>query len=265
MQWILQEDKDNVDLAEILDRMGITYSVHSKLRDVAVPELVVDDPTRVIVFGYYSAQSFARDRGYTPGVFELQPYVLEQAWQPYLLNPRDAAQFIRVRDIPGTVPDSDRKYFVRPVEDSKTMSGIVLTGKEIRAKAAEVLETPTERLVLGRLSPDTELSLSAPVTIQKEWRVWVVSGKVVTWSLYKMAGQMVVRREIDQDALDFVAKMVKVNPSYSDAYVIDICRTEDNLRIIETNCINFSGYYDADLQRLVDAMEGLDPGLKHVP
>ncbi|TLX16086.1 ATP-grasp domain-containing protein [Rhizobium sp. MHM7A] len=263
MQWILQEDKDNTDLAEMLDRMGIAYSVHSKLRDVAVPEPVIDDPNRVIVFGYYSAQAFARDRGYSPGVFELRPYVLEQAWQPYLLNPRDAATFVKVRDIGDRVSDDDRRYFVRPVEDSKTMSGVVLTGKEVRAKAADVMGLPPERLVPGRLEPETELSLSVPVTIQKEWRVWVVSGKVVTWSLYKMAGQMVVRREIDQDALDFVSAMVEINPDYSNAYVIDVCRTEDGLRIIETNCINFSGYYDADLQKLIDAMEGLDPSLEY--
>lgn len=259
MQWILQEDKDNVPMAELLDRMGIPYSVHSKLRDVAVPELVVDDPNRVVVFGYYSAQAFARDRGYKPGVFELAPYVLEEAWQPYLLNPRAAATIVKVSDIGECVSHDERRYFVRPVEDSKTMSGTVLTGTELRAKAAAVMELPPERLVAGRLAPDTELLLSTPTTIQKEWRVWVVAGEVVTWSLYKMAGQMVVRQEIDEDALEFVRSMIEVNPGYSEAYVIDVCRAEDGLRIIETNCINASGYYDADLQKLIGAIEGLDP------
>jgi hypothetical protein len=261
MQWILQEDKDNSALAEMLDRMGIAYSVHGKLREVAVPEPVIDDPNRVIVFGYYSAQAFVRKRGYLPGTFELRPYVLEQAWQPYLLNPRNAATFVKVRDVADRVSADGRRYFVRPVEDSKTMSGMVLTGTEIRDKAAAVMDLAPEQLVPGKLEPDTELLLSMPVTIQKEWRVWVVSGAVVTWSLYKMAGQMVVRPEIDQDALDFVRAMVEINPDYSDAYVIDVCRTEEGLRIIETNCINVSGFYDADLQRLINAIEGLDPAL----
>jgi hypothetical protein len=261
MQWILQADKDNSALAEMLDRMGIAYSVHGKLREVAVPEPVIDDPNRVIVFGYYSAQAFVRKRGYLPGTFELRPYVLEQAWQPYLLNPRNAATFVKVRDVADRVSADGRRYFVRPVEDSKTMSGMVLTGTEIRDKAAAVMDLAPEQLVPGKLEPDTELLLSMPVTIQKEWRVWVVSGAVVTWSLYKMAGQMVVRPEIDQDALDFVRAMVEINPDYSDAYVIDVCRTEEGLRIIETNCINVSGFYDADLQRLINAIEGLDPAL----
>jgi hypothetical protein len=257
MQWILQDDEDNTALAELLARMGIAYSIHTKLRDVAIPEPVIDDHDRVVIFGYYSAQAFSKARGYKPGVFELNPYVLEQAWQPHLLNPRDSAAFVRVRDIADRVPDDGRRYFVRPVEDSKTMSGMVLSSAEIRAKAAAVMDVAPEQLIQGKLAPDTELLLSVPVTIQKEWRVWIVAGEVVTWSLYKMAGKMVVRQEIDQDALDFVRTMVEVNPGYSDAYVIDICRTENGLRIIETNCINASGYYEADLQKLIFAIEDL--------
>lgn len=263
MHWILQEDKDNGPLAELLDRMGISYSVHTSLRDVAIPEVVVDDPNRVVVFGYYSAQAFSRERGFKPGIFELRPYVLEEAWQSYLLNPRAVATIVKVSDIGQCVPDDDRRYFVRPVEDSKTMSGTVLTGRELLEKASAVMELPPEGIVAGRLAPDTELLLCPPTTIQKEWRIWVVAGEVVTWSLYKMAGLMVVRPEIDEDALAFVRSMIDVNPGYAEAYVVDICRTEDGLRIIETNCINASGYYDADLQKLIGAIEGLDPANLH--
>lgn len=63
------------------------------------------------------------------------------------------------------------------------MSGTVLIGAEKRAKADEVMALPLDRLVAGRLAPGTELLLSTPTTIQKEWCVWVVAGEVVTWSL----------------------------------------------------------------------------------
>ena len=258
MHWVLQDDKDNEELAAMLDRMGVTYTVHTKLREVAEPEVVVADTDSVVVFGYYSAQAFSRARGFKPGVFELRPYVLEEAWQPFLLNPLHSATILRVREIADRVADDEVLYFVRPVEDSKTMSGTVLTGSGIRAKAADVMNLPPDRIVTGRLEPDTELLLSRPVVIQKEWRVWVVGGEAVTWSLYKIAGQMFVRPEIDQDALDFVGAMIDANPDYSPAYVLDVCRTEGGLRIIETNCINASGYYDADLQKLIGAIEGLD-------
>jgi hypothetical protein len=39
--------------------------------------------------------------------------------------------------------------------------------------------------------------------------------------------------------------------------VIDICRTDEGLRMLETYCINAAGFYAADLARLVAAIEAL--------
>lgn len=51
--------------------------------------------------------------------------------------------------------------------------------------------------------------------------------------------------------------MVELNPDYSPAYVIDICRTAEGLKLLETNCINAAGFYEADLIRLAEAIENL--------
>jgi hypothetical protein len=85
----------------------------------------------------------------------------------------------------------------------------------------------------------------------------VVRDQVVTYSLYKEGARVVYRPEIDQDALDFGRRLVALNPGYAEAYVIDICRTDDGLRMLETNCINAAGFYAADLTRLVGAIEAL--------
>jgi hypothetical protein len=53
--------------------------------------------------------------------------------------------------------------------------------------------------------------------------------------------------------------MVSLNPGYSRAYVLDVCRTEDGLRIIETNCINAAGFYAADLVKLAASVDTLTP------
>ena len=53
----------------------------------------------------------------------------------------------------------------------------------------------------GSLRHDTELMFSAPVRILKEWRLWAVGGKIVTYSLYKEGRRVVYREEIDEDAL----------------------------------------------------------------
>ena len=79
----------------------------------------------------------------------------------------------------------------------------------------------------GSLRHDTRLMLTKPVHILKEWRLWVVDERVVTWSLYKEGQRVVYRHEIDADVLDFAQSMVDANPGYSPAYVI-----YDNYEII---------------------------------
>lgn len=99
-----------------------------------------------------------------------------------------------------------------------------------------------------------------PVRILKEWRLWAVRDEIVTFSLYKDGSRVVYRHEIDDDALEFAKMLVKANPDYAPAYVIDICRTDDGLKMLETNCINAAGFYEADLLKLVSSIDEFSPG-----
>jgi len=87
--------------------------------------------------------------------------------------------------------------------------------------------------------------------------VWVVDRKVMTFSLYKEGSRVVYRHEIDADALRFAQEMVRINPDYSPAYAIDICKTESGQKLLETYCINAAGVYPADLSPLAAAIEAL--------
>ncbi|WP_236626176.1 ATP-grasp domain-containing protein [Actibacterium mucosum] len=82
----------------------------------------------------------------------------------------------------------------------------------------------------------------------------------MTFSLYKEGSRTVYRREIDEDALEFAKELVMANPDYSPAYVIDVCRTDDGLKMLETNCINAAGFYEADLLKLVLSIDAVSQG-----
>ena len=260
MQWILQDFEDTFKLSEALERMGIPYTWHKVRAFIGEldPAPVVSDPDAVVMFGSYSMWRTAKAEGYRPGVFVLRPFVEEKAWHPYLLNGADAL-FLTLRDVPAKLAADDRDWFVRPVADNKEMAGTVLSGAEIVATCEGVLKLKKSEIPLGSLRHDTELMLTEPVRIMKEWRLWVVAGKVVTWSLYKEGARVVYRHEIDDDALEFAQRMADLNQGYSDAFVLDICRTDDGLRMLETNNINSAGFYAADLTRLVAAIEELGP------
>ncbi len=81
----------------------------------------------------------------------------------------------------------------------------------------------------------------------------------ITYSLYKEGRRVVYRPEIDDDALDFARQLVACNPKYAQAYVLDVCRTADGLKMLETNSINAAGFYAADLAALAAAIEDLSP------
>ena len=192
----------------------------------------------------------------TPGVFKLRPFVYQPPWQPFLLNGPDAV-FLTLRDVPDKMVDTGVQWFVRPVEDSKVLAGSVKTAADILAIARTVLTPDPSEIPNGSLRHDTELMLTKVVRIYAEWRIWVVAGEIVTHSLYKEGARVVYRPEIDTDALAFAQSLVDRNAGYATAYVIDICRTENGLKMLETNCIKAAGLYAADVMRLAAAIDGL--------
>lgn len=258
MQWLLQEFEDTHKLAEALDRLDIQYTWHKVVPFVGdlIPEPNVGDPNSVVMFGSYTLWRNAEANGYRPGVFKLKPFVYEQAWHGYLLNGIDAL-FVTLREIPKRLVDDGSEWFLRPVDDSKEEPGNVKSTNEIIRMAENVLALDEAEIPNGSLRHDTQLMLTKPVRILKEWRLWAVEGRIITYSLYKEGSRVVYRHEIDDDALQFAQRMVDINPGYSPAYVMDICRTEEGLKMLETNCLNAAGFYAADLVKLATAIDSI--------
>ena len=258
MQWLLQEFDDTRKLAVALDRLGLSYTWHKVVPFVGelIPEPIVADPGAVVMVGSYTLWKNAEKNGYWPGVFKLRPFVHEKAWHPHLLNGADAL-FMTLRDMPERLADDGRDWFLRPVDDSKGEPGNVKSTGDIIRMAERVLALDEGEIPDGSLRHDTLLMLTRPVRILREWRLWIVDGRIVTYSLYKDGSRVVYCPEIDDDVLEFGQWMADINPGYSQAYVIDVCRTGEGLKLLETNCINAAGFYAADLLKLASAIDGL--------
>jgi hypothetical protein len=256
MQWILQQFEDTQKLADALDRLDVSYSWHKLVPFIGelVPEPQVRDPLAVVMFGSYTLWRYAEAKGLYPGVFRIAPFVHEKPWQSFMLNGPDAA-FLNVSEIEAKLPDDGRHWFIRPVADSEELAGTVETASEIRETARKVMALDVNEIPIGSLRHDTLMMLTPPARIFKEWRIWIVNGFVVTYSLYKDGMRVTYRHEIDRDALEFAQTLAGLNKGYSPAYVMDICRTEEGLRLLETNCINAAGFYGADLTTLAATID----------
>lgn len=261
MQWILQDFEDTRKMADALDRLEIPYTWHKVVPFVGelTPTPTIDDPNAVVMFGSYTLWRYAKANDLTPGVFKIRPFVHEASWHPFLLNGADAL-FLTLRDVPEQFPDDGKDWFLRPVEDSKEEPGNVKSTGEIIDLANKVLALDEHEIPKGSLRHDTEMMFTKPVRILKEWRLWVVRDEIVTFSLYKEGSRVIYRHEIDEDAMDFAKGLVEANPKYAPAYVIDICRTDDGLKMLETNCINAAGFYEADLLKLVSSIDDFSVG-----
>ena len=59
---------------------------------------------------------------------------------------------------------------------------------------------------------------------------------------------------VDQDAIDFAQKMVDIY-QLAETFVIDVCLTSDGWKIVECGSTSCAGFYDADKQKIVMALE----------
>ncbi|WP_422064038.1 ATP-grasp domain-containing protein [Shimia sp.] len=255
---MLQDFEDTRKLGDTLLAMGRDFSWHKIVPFVGAltPEPVIKDKRSVVLFGAYSMWKYAESHALEPGVFRIEPFLRQDAWQPYLLNGPDAL-VIRFDQCGVHLNGTDADVFLRPVEDSKEIPGRVMAASEIVALSKRVSALPEDELPIGSLRGDTEVMLCAPQRILEEWRLWVVDDQVVTYSRYKQAGRVDYVPHIPPEVLAFGETMAQANAGYAPAYVMDICRIADGLRIIETNGINGAGFYAADLKAIVLAIERL--------
>jgi hypothetical protein len=149
--------------------------------------------------------------------------------------------------------------FIRPCEDTKSFNGTVFDYadfSEWRNRVINLGET------YGSLNADTMVAYSSPKNISKEFRFFVVDGKIVGQSQYgkrygRALNQTNYQYVVDDGAIEFVQKMIDIwQPAQG--FVIDIADLQnDEYKIIEINNLNSSGFYAIDLQKFVMAIENM--------
>lgn len=265
MHWVVQENICNeagyVDLIRELERQAIPHSVHKVVpfSGELIPEAHPYND-RVWCMGSLSMRNVAEKNKWFPGVVNLDLYDQERMiidWKHNVLNAD--ARICTIQDIYNDqFPLYLKENFVRPVDDSKFIKGSVMSAEELHTWAADIIEmgpsngatvTAKSRIVVARTKP-----------IAREARFWVVKGRVVTWSLYKLGNTVLYSRNLVEGSManyaDFVAHENWKRGCPVQTYCLDIAQMMDGgYRIIEMNNLNSSGLYDANVGVLVDAIQ----------
>lgn len=255
MKYIVQKNvfrEENYDkIFSAIKRLGLDYE------EVECPPFVEElefktEREDIFCFGSVKMARLALKNDWTPGSFfggNHDYEIYSQFYKDNLLN--SDSKVINYQD--EIIWKSNEMKFIRPCQDSKLFTGRVFSKMKWEDLVKESL-IPYLRQDNVVTHFNGLVQVCSPKVIYKEARVWIVGGGVVTSSYYKFIGDVTYFDEVEQEGLEFAKRMVDIY-QVADSFVMDICDTPDGWKIVEINCINCSGFYKGDLQKLIMALE----------
>lgn len=214
-------------------------------------EKYFDKSVPTMSFGSYALANQLVEEGYTPGGFINENFnIFEQMttyWgRPNFLN--GDASFGTVSNITERLnPIWTDKVFIRPVHDTKKMIATVIERDNFEYAINQFKET---------VSDDFEIMVSSCKDIISEYRLFIVKGEVVAWSLYKLHGEVRLAQTAPKYIVDKAEELCKKWVP-ADAFVMDFAETSEGYKVLEVNNINCAGFYACDIPSIVEAMLSL--------
>lgn len=138
-----------------------------------------------------------------------------------------------------------KEVFIRPTSPLKQFSGRIIDTNNITLQALDY----------GYYYDNLDLKiLIAPVQkIFCEWRIVVIDHKVITGCSYSADTRESNYNKIINEVLEFAQK-IAIDIKFSSAYILDICESEDGLKLLELNPFSGSDLYDCDYTLIVKAI-----------
>lgn len=253
MYYVIQEnlfrEYNFNNLTTFLTRYSLEYEIIA-YRPFTEDIKVKKNVENTWFFGSINAGKVVKGKNWNPGVvfnenFDFDVYL--KHYGKWLLN--WDAKIQPVDYIPNW---ETGEYFIRPTHDTKSFPSDFYTPKQWN----DYVEECTENGTMEDLRKETKVlysSIKRP--IQQEVRCWVVDGKMVTCSQYRI-GNVVNMLNLDNsgDIPLFIRDMCKIYQP-AKAFCMDICLYEDKYKIVELGCINHCGFYDADMSKLIQSLE----------
>lgn len=213
-----------------------------------LPEVNVEG--KVFVFGAVKIARIAKLKNYYPGTMLNANHdyeVYSQYYKDNLLN-YDS----KIYGVLDSFIWDDNEKFIRPTKDSKLFTGKIYKENEWSDKRID-LRNNNFYNQLGEEENIPNVQVSSCKKIYKEVRYWSIGGKIVTGSTYS---SVFTTGYVDADSLEFAQKIVDLYQP-ADAFVIDVCLTNNGWKIVEINCINCAGFYEGSLSLILQALENL--------
>lgn len=247
MHFLIQDNlfygRNEANLIESLNRLDYSFDYFKQIPFVGELEFTNGNPpSNSMIFGSVKTAQIAKKYNFNPGSFHNENHdyeIYSKHYRENLLN--WTAKIQKFAD-----PVTDDYFFCRPTEDTKTFTGKVFTKKDWENFVHYSLTNGHTT----SLNTETPIMVCKPTEIYQEVRCFVVKGEIITASFYKFGNRIQYQECLESDILDFAKEMVQTF-SLADAFVIDVCRTPNGLKIVECGCINCAGFYNINIQKLL--------------
>jgi hypothetical protein len=255
INWILQKNLiDDYTLQElkraILQDNAEYQEVYIVLFSEELP-FVLDDEKKNVLYGTTSlVMNASKNKDFTDTIFyndeRFRMKVYLDEWKNKMLN--YDGHIIEIESFINSNYQGEDELFIRPNDDTKAFTGLVITFSEFREMAKNALGgTPYfqgESLIL----------VCKPKKIEKEWRNFIVDGKVVSSSRYCVNRQRSTSCEdVPHEMLKFAEECCKIYTPH-DVFVMDVALYDGQYYIVECNCFNDTGFYDHDISEIVKSI-----------
>jgi len=259
IKWILQK---NLTKPEILTRIkAVLNRSDESWEEVEIapfsnelPKMEADGYFKIIygsttfMLNAFKDETYKTGVFYNPTTFQMKNYV--EQWKEHILN--SSGQLIEFGELDRIESLPTQKWFIRPNHDGKEFSGKVETFEELINWKNRIC-----KLDLPDFNAKTEVWISEPKAIKKEWRLFVVDDKIVSTSRYAVNGELSESStDLPTEMLNFASDRIEEYRLH-DVYVMDIAEVENEFKLIECNCFNGTGFYQHDIETVIRAVTNL--------
>lgn len=223
-----------------------SHTFSGSIQDVV--QLTIDPNEPIIVLGATSISRIAKDKGWFPGTFLNDNFhfsIWQKAYGKHLLN-----EEALVDTFESIAPNWDA-FFARPCEDTKDFSGTIFSKETFIHWRNELLRADG-----GCAFATADVMISPLQSIEAEYRFFIVDKKIASLSQYKQGDSLHKSIDVPIDVQAFALEMAnKWQPAR--AFVLDIAKTPNGLKVIEVNNFNSAGFYAANIEDIIDAVENM--------
>lgn len=255
MFWVLQKNLFNEgafeELLRQLELQNTSYQIVNIIPFAHEMEPDVNPEGLVMTLGATSMSKIAKKKGWKPGYFDenLRYDNLLSEYDGYMLNRGAVVSSLRA------APKCWDTFFIRPNNDNKLFSGMVMSWEEFEDWRKNIIALDGESSITS-MTADDLIVMASLKDIFAEYRFYVVDGKVITGSMYKRSNRVYyvnITEHSDPELWQFAQKMVD-RWSPNRAFALDIALTENGYSVIEINAINSAGFYACDMGKFINAI-----------